>query len=423
MKILLGSLLLTLLVLPQDPLEKRIATILERLRAEEIEHREAAAKDLISLGEPAAAHLEKVAADTADPEVAARLKGVVAQIRRNVLIEKVAPAVKLVTVSAKDVPLYDFLKDVCAQAGVEFHYDGPAGSKTVTVEAKGEPLLQVVDRACAARGDLVPTLADGKLKIAAGKFPGDASAYVKGYRIRVRKTVLSEITESGGSKTNVVLYFDLDAQPDQKVRTAAMTSPRAATVPGGGEIAVKGVADAGARMGAWMGAGAGAIVIDGVAIAYEVSESLDRICFIKEAPAGLKKLESLKVGARYRYSVGLKPVKVPLVMNQYNRLPDIPYQVHFSGQQLYFMTTDMNRGGAAAPLEDFVDIDSISLIGKDGTEVSAKTSAPGMRGRGQYVFQSEKSFAQTDPPQLKIQVMDAIDRDVEFELKDIKLRD
>src|SRR6266850_5477268 len=108
MMLLVSPLVLVLLFALQDPLEKRVASLLERLRADEIEHREAAVKELVALGEPAMAHLEKAAADTADPETAARLKGVVGQIRRNVLILKVAPPLKLVTVSAKDVPLRDF---------------------------------------------------------------------------------------------------------------------------------------------------------------------------------------------------------------------------------------------------------------------------------------------------------------------------
>jgi hypothetical protein len=165
-------------------------------------------------------------------------------------------------------------------------------------------------------------------------------------------------------------------------------------MPGGGEIALKGVADAGARMGAWIQPGAGSIMIDGVAVAFEANDSLDRICLIREAPAGLKKLVSLNVSARFRYSVGMKPATIPLSMNSYNKIPDVPYMAYLSGQQLYFMANDRGRAGGPA-LEDFVDIESIAVIGKDGKETKV-TQSPGATARGQQYM---------------------------FELKDIKLRD
>ncbi|HKS16684.1 MAG TPA: hypothetical protein VJU16_05180 [Planctomycetota bacterium] len=406
---------------PQDSLDSKISTLLKRLNSEEIEQREAAAKDLIALAEPAIEPLEKAAGESGDPETVARLKAVVAQIRRNALIVKVAPPVRPVTVSAKDVPLRDFLKDVCGQAGIDFACDAAIGDRTVTLEAKGEPVLQVVDRACAARGDLVPTVAEGRLRVAAGKFAGDAAAYAQGYRLRVRRTVLTETVEAGTTKTSVALYFDLDSQPDQKVRVTTMTLPRSATAPDGGEIAVKGVLGSAMAMGGWMPAGMGAMVVDGVAVMIEPNDALDRICIIKEAPPGLKKLDSLKVSARFRYSVGNKSILVPLSMRNYDKIPDIPFSVHFNGRQLYFMSPDQGRSGAAA-LEDFVEVDTMVLIGKDGKESKVAPMRTG--SRVQQMFQTESVTLQaTDSPQLRMQVLDAVDRDVEFELKDIRLRD
>ena len=417
-----AALLALLLVAPQETLDARVSALLQRLRSDEIETRETAAKDLVALAEPAIDLLEKAAAASADPETTARLKSIVVQIRRNALIVKVAPPVKLVTVSTKDMPLRDFLKEVCAQAGVEFTYDGSSGDRPVTIEAKGEPLLQVVDRACAARGDLVATIAEGRLKVAGGKFGGDAAAYAQGYRIRIRRTVLTETVEAGATKTNVALYFDLDAQPDQKVRISSLTLPRAAMVPGGGEVAIKSIAGSGLQMAGWMPAGTGALMIDGVAVTIDGNDSIDRICIIKEAPAGLKKLESLKVSARFRYSVGTKSVVMPLSMRNYDKIPDIPFNVHFTGRQLYFMSPNQGRPGTGS-LEDFVETDTIVVLGKDGKEVKVAGVPTG--NRQNYVFQTEANFnvQLTDNPQLRMQVLDAVDRDVEFELKDIRLRD
>ncbi|HZL72519.1 MAG TPA: hypothetical protein VFC86_08665 [Planctomycetota bacterium] len=414
-----AALLFLVFAVLQDPLDKRIAGLLERMLSEEIERREAAAKEMIALGEPAIEKLEKAAADTADPETASRLKAVVIQIKRNALIVKVAPPVKLVTVSAKDVPLKDFLADVCAQAGVEYLCDSPAADRTVTVEAKGEPVLQVIDRACASRGDVIATLAEGRLKVANGKYAADPAAYIEGYRIRVKKTVVTEVIEAGAAKTSIALYFEVDAQPDQKVRVFTMTPPRAAKAPGGGEVSFKSLQEAGLRMGGWIQAGV-ALVVDGVAVTVEGTESLDRICLIREAPAGLKRLESIKVPARFRYSVGHKQTSMQLSRGQYEKMPDIPYQVHFSGQQLYFIATDQR--GMTAPLEDFIDLDALTLVGKEGKEVTVSPMAGAMRGR-QYVYTSASSFQANDIPQLRMKTIDAFDREVEFELKDVKLRD
>jgi hypothetical protein len=405
-----------LLAVPQEPLEKQVASLVVRLRADELEAREGASREMIALGESAIGPIEKAAAGSSDPETVTRLKGIVDQIRRNVIIAKVAPPVKLVTVSAKEMPLRDFLKDVCGQAGVEFACDA-AGHRTVTLAANKQPVLQVLDRACAESGDLTATNGDGRLRISAGKWAGDPTAYAEGYRIRIKKIVLTDTIEGGAARTSVALYFELDAQPDHKVRGTSMTLPRAAALPGGGDIAVKGLAEMSSRVGGWIAAGVGAPVIDGVAVNVEAVETLDRVCLIKDLPPGIKKLDSLKVTGRFRYSVGFKSIILPLSGRNYDKLPEIPYHVNFSGAQLVFQPAEMTR----APLEDFVDLDQLTLIGKDGKETKLTPLAGGMRAR-QYYYQSEQSF-QGETPQLRLQVMDALDREVEFELKDIKLRD
>jgi hypothetical protein len=68
---------------PQDSMEKRVAALLDQLRSDEIERRDAAAKALVALGEPALAFLEKAAAAPSDAEFAARLKLVMQRIWRN----------------------------------------------------------------------------------------------------------------------------------------------------------------------------------------------------------------------------------------------------------------------------------------------------------------------------------------------------
>jgi hypothetical protein len=409
-----------LFVLAQDPPDPRLAPLIERLKADEIEVRERAAREIVELGEPVADAVEKEAAATGDAELAGRLKTVALQIRRNVLVAKVAPPAKRVTVSARELPLRDVLKTVCEQAGIEYACDPAVADKSVTFEAKDESLLQAVDRACAAAGETAATVTDGKLRIAPSKGPPDPAAYAEGYRLRIRKVVLTDTVEAGASRTSAALYFELEAPPDHQVRNATLTLPRSAVGPEGEDVPVKPVGDIPGRMAAW-GGGASAMVVDGVAVSLEAADSADRIALLKEIPAGAKTLKSLKVTARFRYAIGLRPVTAPLSMKGGEKLSDIPFNVTYTGQQVYFMPQDNAKSPS---LEDFVDVDSMVLVGKDGKEnkLSANPGG-GMRRAFQYIFHCEKPLVATDAPQLKIQLIDAFERDVEFELKDVRLRE
>ena len=416
----MSPLLLTALILcssPQDDVEKKVATLLERLRADDIEAREAASQAMIDLGEPAVEFVEKAAAGSSEPATIERLKTISTQIRRQAQIKKAAPPAKLVTISAKEQPLRDFLKDACGQAGIEYAYDGATGDEVVTVEAKDEPLLSVIDRACEAHGNLMTFLVDSKIKVIAGKGAGDPRAYVDGYRLRVKKTAVTDLHEAGSVKTSVALYFEVDAPPDHQVRGVSLSAARTASA-GEEELQIRNLAEAKPRLGAWMPEGLGALMVDGVAVSVEAAESLDRICLIKDLPAGLQKIDSVKIGARFRYSVGLRAVTVPLTIRSSDKLPDIPYNVMFSGQQLYFMPVDPAR---PSPLEEFIDPDSMVVITKDGKETKVSSLGGGMRGR-QYSYQIDNPVQGTDNPTLRINVIDAFDRDVEFELKGIKIR-
>lgn len=413
--------LIGLLILPQEPLDGRVRALVEKLASDDIAVREEAVGHLVELGEPALALIEKAATEAADPETGTRLKVVLERIRRNAIVAKAAPPAKLVTVSAKEVPLRDFLKDVCGQAGILFMCEEAVGDRPVTLEARGEPLLRVVDRACAGHGDVLASVVENRLRVVPGKSVAAPAAYSGAHRVRLRKTVVTETNEFEGAATSVVLYFDLDAQPDHKVRWTFVTAPASAVLPGGGEAAFKNLAD-GRRTYAHMMGRTGVMVVDGVNIGYDANDAPDRICYLKEAPPGLRRLDSLKVKARYRYAVGLRPVSVPVAVGRMERVPDTPYSVQLSGQQLYIMATDRGMAGGSIPLEDIIEMDSLKLVDKDGKE--AKLNSMGGAARGlQYYYQLDRAFRAEDAPQLKFNVVDAVDRDVEFELKDVKLRD
>jgi len=413
--------LIALFVLPQETLDDRVRALVEKLASDDIAVREAAVGSLVELGEPALALIEKAAAAAADPETGTRLKVVLERIRRNVIVAKAAPPAKLVTVSAKEVPLRDFLKDACGQAGIPFLCEEAVGGRPITLEARGEPILQVVDRACALHGDVLASVVENRLRIVPGKSAASPAAYSGAHRVRLRKSVVTETTDSEGATTSVVLYFDLDAQPDHKFRSALVSGPAAGVPAGGGEASFKSLAG-GRHTYAHMMGRTGVMVVDGVNIGYDVTDAPDRICYLKEAPAGLRRLDSLKVRAKYRYAIGLSPVAVPVPVGRMERIPDTPYSVQLSGQQLFIMATDRGMGGGATPLEDFIEMESLKLVDKDGKE--AKLNSMGGAARGlQYYYQLDRAFRAEDAPQLKFNVVDAVERDVEFELKDVKLRE
>lgn len=69
----------------QDSLEKKVAALVEQMREDDIERRDAAVKALVALGEPARELLVKAAAGAADAEFAARITAVAEKIRRTSL--------------------------------------------------------------------------------------------------------------------------------------------------------------------------------------------------------------------------------------------------------------------------------------------------------------------------------------------------
>src|SRR5262245_51386887 len=80
MRVLTFALALSVLsATPQDSVDEKVTKLLERLRSDDIEIREAATADLIALGPPAVERLRR-AAGAADAEFAARVKIVIHRI-------------------------------------------------------------------------------------------------------------------------------------------------------------------------------------------------------------------------------------------------------------------------------------------------------------------------------------------------------
>jgi hypothetical protein len=416
-------LLLALLAFPQDSLEERVRRLVDRLGAEEIVERERAVRDLVGLGEPALPALEKAGAASADAETVQRLKTVVEQIRRNAVIAKASPPARPVTVSAKDQPLKAFLEDLAVQSGVECACVDAVADRPVTLEAKDEPLLKVLDQACLARGDIAIEMVEGKIRIANGTPRKTPAAYSGPFRLRVTKVALQETNTFAERRANLIVFFQCDGQPDQKFKSALPREAPEAVDPAGAAVKLRRVSEGPVSM--WTTSTRGTVVVDEVAITYDEGDSFDGICFVKDAPADLRTLSSVKVKARYRFAIGNRPVRVELPggVKRMGPMGDLPYQIHNAGQLIYILPAA--AGGRSSqmgpPLEDLIDMSSVKVVDSKGTD-NPVTAMPRPGRTLQYQWRVDRDIS-GGGAELRFDMVEMFDRDVDFELKDVKLRE
>lgn len=422
MKSGLGVAFLAILLVPQEPLEDRVRAIVGRLAAEGIEDREQASKDLLALGLPALSLLERRLESTPEGEVRTRIKSVVERLRRMAKVAELSPPVRLVTASAKETPLRSLLADLGRQSQVVVECADGVADRPVTLEIKREPVLQAIDRICLGRGDLVAVTAEGKVKVTAGAPVKTPTAYADGFRFRLRKSAVHEVGDFGKRRTDIVLHAVFDAQPDQRFKSVAQLPECIVTSPEGESLKMRN--GGGLPVTSYMSTGAkNYAVVDDVMVSLDEGDQLELTLILKEAPAGLKSLGLLRVRARYRFSVGLIPASATLTgSKRASTLGDTPYAIHMGGgRNVYFYAA--TRPGQPVPpqLPDLVDMDSLVIVDSSGKE-NRLTLQPA-RGRGtQYSFQSERELKDEEMT-LKYNLLDAVDQDVEFELKDVKLRD
>jgi len=415
--------LLALLILTQDSLDERVRRLVGRLGADEIGERERAVRDLVGLGEPALPALEKAGAAGGDAETTLRLKTVVEQIRRNAIVAKASPPARPVTVSAKDQPLKAFLEDLAVQSGVECACGEGVADRTVTLEAKGEPLLKVLDRACLARGDIALEMVEGRIRISNGTPRKTPAAYSGAFRLRMTKVLLQETNTFAERRANLVLFFQCDGQPDQKFKSAIPRETPEAVDPAGTAVKLRRVSEGIISM--WTSSSRGTVVVDDVAITYDDGDSFDAICFVKDAPADLRTLSSVKVKARYRFAVGTRPVRTELPggVKRMGPMGDLPYQIHNAGQLIYVLPAA--AGGRSSqvgpPLEELIDMSSVKVVDGKGAEV-AVTLLPRPGRVYQYQWRLDRDVS-AGGAELKFDMIETVDRDVDFELKDVKLRE
>jgi hypothetical protein len=412
---------LVVVVGAQDAQEEKIRVLLERLGSESIEDREVASKDLLTLGLPALPTLEKKLEAIPEGETKGRLKGVVERLRRLAKIADVSPPHRTVTISAKGTPLKDVLADLGKQSGLGIECAEAAGDLPVTIEIAGEPALQALDRICALNGNVSASISEGRVKVAAGKSARLPAGYVEGFRARVGRVAIHESRSADATRTDVVLHVTFDAQPDQKFRSVTTIPETAATGPQGEKLAFRAAYGLPITHAYSMG-NKGYAVVDEMVVAVEGGEQLEYAYLLKGAPPGLKSVASLKLKANFRFAVSVIPSSTVLTgSNRMSMLGDTPYAIHVGGRQLYLYA--QQRPGRPPPpsLGDLIDLDSLVIVDGSGKENRLTSQAP--KGRNAtFNFQSEKEL-KDEQMTLKYNLLDVHDRTVEFEVKDIQLRD
>ncbi len=403
---------LALVLGAQDPLERRIDELVARFAEDEIEKREEAFRALVDLGEPALPILKKLANSRKDAEVLARLRAASRQIEENVARSKVYRPARPVTLRAREAPLRDVVRDACAQAGVEFEVPASLGDRKVTLEADREPLLKALDRLCAGLGGVSTEIAEGKVRFVNEKFPACPAAYADGFRARLKRVTTFGVNDFNQPTATVILYFAFDAQPDLRPRSVAYADAPRAEAPSG-ELTFKPVWMG--RRGGMSSSGArGIMTVDDVPIPFDADVRIETACFLKDGPAALGRLDRLRVKAKYRFSTGIRPVKCSLSSKgEVTVLENLPVRATFMGSYVQLMPT-----GADVRLEDLLDVNSVSIVGKDGKE---EKCVPTHSSPSYYLFRCNADASVN--PELQLSVYDGIfEKEVEFELRDVPLR-
>ena len=406
-------------VLFQEPAPEKLKQFVARLSAEEIEEREAAAKALVEMGEPALPGLRKLAEGDGDEEVRNRIKTVVAQIEKNAARSKVYRPSKPVTLSVTARPLQEAVREACGQAGATCDVAADAADLPVTLEAKDEPILKVLDRLCAASGDATWERVEGKVKVSKGKPSTTPTAYADCFRARVKRVTTFHVNDFAEPRTTVIVYVDFDGEPGVAPRGAVYGGDTKATW-AKGEFVLKPVAGRGG--GSISSGGKGHLVVDDVPIAFDEQVRAESACYAKGIPAEVKKLDGLVVKAKFRFATGTRVAKCvsPKEMGGSAKFEELPITAQFLGKRILLRGEDR---GSPAPLEEIADLDSLVIV-KDGKEFKCPSEKRGGRGNGIYLFTCEVDTLDQVGWELRINTFaDIFEKEVEFKLGDVAIRE
>lgn len=153
-----------LLCLPQDA---DVGTLLRRLRDDAPDVREEATKALIGMGPAVRPAVEAAMAGTTDADVRARLEEVLREIDFNETLARVFGPPVLVSVDADDRPLREVVASL-----PEVTVDPAVAGRRVTFSARNAPLFQVLRDLCAATEGIYPDL--GGRNLNGGRFHPEA---------------------------------------------------------------------------------------------------------------------------------------------------------------------------------------------------------------------------------------------------------
>src|SRR5258705_6007077 len=176
-------------------------------------------------------------------------------------------------------------------------------------------------------------------------------------------------------------------------------------------------------LGAWISTGPRTIVfIDDVPVILDERDAIEGVFLLKEVPDSVRTLSSVRLRARYRSAVGLIPASVPLNGGRRSwTLVALPYFIHNAGRILYISTSPTPGKPAPPPLADLIDTDSVTVSDKSAKELRLTFQSVQSRAL-QYQYAADRDLTE-EGMTLKYNLLDIVDREVEFEIKDVKLRD
>jgi hypothetical protein len=208
------KILLLLAVLSQDAtVDQKIGRLIEQLRSDEASERDAAVRELTSIGAPALPRLEE-AMKIDDLELRSRVKETIKGIGIAARVRDLARGPKTVTADLKDAPLETIVKAIEEQTGVQIDASSvPTGHK-FTFEAKEASLLQSLDRLCAISDLLtIDSMPGGAYRLSVGKWLSVPTAYSGAFRLRFKSLMSVRMLTFDKHEANLRFTLEPDYEP------------------------------------------------------------------------------------------------------------------------------------------------------------------------------------------------------------------
>jgi hypothetical protein len=160
----------------------------------------------------------------------------------------------------------------------------------------------------------------------------------------------------------------------------------------------------------------GVVTLDDVVIPYDADNRVESACYVKEAPAGVRKLDSLKVRARYRFSAATRAVRCKLTRSGgETTIENLPLRASIMSTYVRLEP----GAGYESRLGDLIDLDALAIVTKDGKEekLFPMNASPRL-----YLFRANVDATMTD--ELKLSVLDDVfEKEAEFTFENVTLRD